>query len=82
MTPADAMRFLDHEAVLCRDRDAHEALCLLLPALLRVLELSPMDDYEALAFRIEFHNALLRTGTVSESPDQNVAAGLDTPAQR
>ena len=69
MTPADAMRFLDHEAVLCRNHDAHEALCLLLPALLRALELSPMDDYEALAFRIEFHNALHRTGTVSENLD-------------
>ena len=66
MTPADAMRFLDHEAVLCRDRDAHEALCLLLPALLKVMELPPMDDYDALAFRIELHNALLRTRTVSE----------------
>jgi len=68
MTPAEAVRFLDHEAVLCRERDAHEALCLLLPAMLRVLELSPMDDYEALAFRIELHNALLRNQTVSEKP--------------
>jgi len=58
MIPADALRFLDHEAAMCRDRDAHEALCLLLPALLKILELSPMDDYEALAFRIEIHNAL------------------------
>ncbi len=57
------MRFLDHEAVLCRDRDTHEALCLLLPALLRVMELTPMDDYEALAFRIELHNALLGNQT-------------------
>ena len=57
--PMEALRFLDHEAALCRDRDAHEALCLLLPALLKVLELTPMDHYQALAFRIEFHNALV-----------------------
>jgi len=65
MTSADALRYLNHEARLCRDRDAHEALCLLLPALLKVMELSPMDDYEALAFRIELHKALTEIRTAS-----------------
>ena len=58
MTPADALRYLDHEARVCRDHDAHEALCLLLPALLKVMDLSSMDDYDALAFRIELHKVL------------------------
>ena len=81
MMPADALRFLEHEALLCRDRDAHEALCLLLPALLKVMELSPMDDFDALAFRIELHKALLRTGNHSESGDQNLP-GRETKAHR
>ena len=66
MTPAEALRFLDHEARMCRDHDTHEALCLLLPALRKVMELPPMDDYEALAFRMELHNALMRAQTVSQ----------------
>ena len=68
MTPADALRYLDHEARLCRDHDAHEALCLLLPALLKVMKLSPMDDYEALAFRLDLHNALNETPAVARKP--------------
>ena len=68
MTPADALRYLDHEARLCRDHDAHEALCLLLPALLKVMKLSPMDDYEALAFRLDLHSALNQSPTVSRNP--------------
>ena len=51
MTAEDALRFLDHQAALCRDRDSHEALCLLLPALLKALVLRPMEGHEALAFR-------------------------------
>lgn len=65
MAPADALRYLDHEARLCREHDAHEALCLLLPALMRLMNLSAMDDYEALAFRVELHDAL--NGTQSPS---------------
>ena len=60
MTPAEALRFLHHEALVCRDHDAHEALCLLLPALLKVVELPPMDDLEALAFRMELREALMQ----------------------
>lgn len=51
MTPEDAIRYLDHEAARCRGRDACEALCLLLPALMRILDLDRMEDVEALAFR-------------------------------
>jgi hypothetical protein len=58
MTPAEALRFLHHEALVCRDHDAHEALCLLLPALIKVMELGPMDDLEALAFRMELRDLL------------------------
>jgi hypothetical protein len=67
MTPADALRYLDHEARLCRDHDAHEALCLLMPALMRLLELPAMDDYEALAFRVELHDALDEASTPSQA---------------
>ena len=67
MTPADALRYLDHEARLCREHDAHEALCLLLPALMRMLQLRAMDDYEALAFRVELHDALHTAPTPSEA---------------
>jgi hypothetical protein len=49
MTKEDAIRYLDHQAAQCRGRDACEALCLLLPALMRILELEPMDDLEARA---------------------------------
>lgn len=54
MTHANAIRFLAHQARLCRDRDSSEALCLLLPAIMRILELDPMEDVEAAAFRYEF----------------------------
>jgi hypothetical protein len=56
MTAQDALRFLNHEAAFCRDRDAHEALCLLLPALLRACDLRPMNGYEAQAFRAQLHD--------------------------
>jgi hypothetical protein len=58
MTPDDAIRYLDHEAAQCRGRDAGEALCLLLPAMLKVLGLERMDDFEAAAFRHGFKRDL------------------------
>ena len=58
MTPADALRFLDHEAQSCRDLDSHEALCLLLPSILRALDLEPMTKFEALEIRLELRNCL------------------------
>ncbi len=58
MNAEDAIRFLDTQAKLCRDRDDHEALCLLFPALMRVLELQPMNGYEEEDFRREFKAAL------------------------
>lgn len=54
MTHANAIRWLAHQAKTCRDRDSSEAFCLLLPALLRILELEPMEEVEAAAFRYEF----------------------------
>lgn len=59
MNPADALRFLEHEASFCRSRDAHEALCLLVPALLRALELEPMNGYEAEQFRRELKEEII-----------------------
>jgi hypothetical protein len=58
MNAEEALRFAAYEAEECRDRDAHEALCLLLPPLLRVLELEPMNGREALAFRNELKQRL------------------------
>lgn len=58
MNAPDALRYLAHEAAICHDRDEHEALCLLLPALIRILELQPMDSYEAMEFRIRFKRTL------------------------
>ena len=78
MMPADALRFLEHEALLCRDRDAHEALCLLLPALLKMMELTPMNDHEALAFRIELHKALSQAQAVSKEPCKNFQPPMNT----
>lgn len=58
MTFEDSIRFLDHEAAQCRGRDACEALCLLLPALMRVLDLERMEDVEAAAFKFKLKRAL------------------------
>lgn len=59
MNATDALRFLAHEAEFCRSHDECEALCLLHPALVRVLELPPMNGREAIEFRREF-KALLQ----------------------
>ena len=58
MTTENAIRFLHHEAALCRGLDASEAFCLLLPALIRIFELEPMEDPEAEAFRYQFKQRL------------------------
>ena len=58
MTAERAIRFLAHEARACRDRDTHEAFCLLLPALVRVMDLPAMDDYEAAAVRFQLKQEL------------------------
>ena len=71
MTTEDAIRFLDHQARLCRGRDACEALCLLLPAMMRIMDLDRMEDVEALAFRLRFR------GELSALPDRLAAV----PAQ-
>ena len=60
MTAEQALRFAAYEAAECRNRDACEALCLLLPPLLSALSLEPMNGYEADSFRIEVRCALER----------------------
>jgi hypothetical protein len=54
----DAIRYLAHQAKLCRDRDSHEAFTLLLPGLIKVMHLDTMDDVEAAAFRHGFKRDL------------------------
>jgi len=60
MTAQAALQFLAHEAKRCRDRDACEAFCLLLPAMSRVLGLPALDDVAALVFERDFHDELRR----------------------
>ena len=60
MSIEDALRFLDYQAQVCRDRDTHEALCLLLPSMLSVFALEPMTEREATAFRKEFREQLTK----------------------
>jgi hypothetical protein len=75
MTTDNAIRFLHFEAAKCRDRDSCEALCLLMPALLRVMELQPMENVEAAAFRHQFRQEL------DELPFQDATdRALSTPA--
>lgn len=67
MTVENALRFLAHEAARCHAlsvqrspdaADAHEMLCLLPPSLLKLCDLDPMDQFEALAFYKDVHTAL------------------------
>jgi len=70
MTSANAVRYLAREAARCHALalagdpaapDAHAMLCLVFPALLKVLELRPMeDDFEIKAFQFDFHESLKR----------------------
>ena len=70
MTTTNAIRFLHSEAAKCRDRDACEALCLLLPALLKVFDLDPMEEVEAAAFRFQFREELHRVSTFQDATDR------------
>ena len=63
MSTTDALRFLHYQSLECRTRDAHEALCLLIPGLMHTLELEPMKGYEAEAFRKELRNRLEKIST-------------------
>jgi hypothetical protein len=58
MTAQDALRFVAHESEQCRNRDQSEALCLLLPAIMRVLRLPEMEEFEARAFRERLRRAI------------------------
>lgn len=58
MTTEDAIRYLDHEAAQCRGRDACEAFCLLLPALMKIMGLERMEDVEARAVEYGFKRDL------------------------
>ncbi len=69
MNADDAIRFLAHEGQQCRDRDAHEALCLLLPAFMKTLDLPPMDDVEAQAFGYRLHRELKQRQAVMTGAD-------------
>ena len=58
MTAEQAIRYLAHEAKRCRDRDACESFCLLLPSILNGLHLEPMHYTEALEFTIALRQSL------------------------
>ena len=67
MGAGNALRFLAHEAARCHRLsmargadapDAHEMLCLLFPAVLKLQGLEAMDDFEALAFQKDLFTAL------------------------
>ena len=58
MIAEDAIRFLAHQARRCRDRDTAEAICLLLPAMMQLLYLEPMDDVDAAYFGHEIKREL------------------------
>jgi hypothetical protein len=68
MTAEQALRFAAYEASWCRDRDASEALCLLLPPMLRALDLPPMDSFEAERFRRELKAVLAAIDEWRRSP--------------
>jgi hypothetical protein len=71
MTAEQALRFAAYEAAWCRDRDAHEALCLLFPPLLHALELPPMDSFEAERFRRELKAVLAAIDEWRRQPAPN-----------
>lgn len=68
MTAEDAIRYLDFRARECRDKEAHEALCLLLPALLKVFNLPEMDSVEAEAVRFDLRRSLCDHDGLSRKP--------------
>lgn len=65
MIAEEALRYLAHEARRCRSRDQAEALCLLLPAMMRLLCLEPMDCFEALDFHVNMKHEL----SIQEHPE-------------
>lgn len=69
MTPEQALQFIAHEAKDCRDREAHEALCLLLPSVLKCLDLQPMNHIDAGVFRIDLHHAIRERQRVMTGQD-------------
>jgi len=69
MTAETALRYLAHEAKRCHDRDAHESLCLLLPAMLNALELEPMHYADALDFTIKLRQAVRERAAVMTGAD-------------
>jgi hypothetical protein len=69
MTPDQAVRWIAYEAADCRGRDASEALCLLLPALLRALKLTPMAGVEAEVFRRQLRE-YLKNSEPCRPPDE------------
>lgn len=64
-----ALRFLAHEASRCHDRDAHEALCLTLPALVNSLGLEPMHYADALEFIVTLRRAVRERAQVMTGAD-------------
>jgi len=74
VTAEQALRFVAYEAAWCRDRDAGEALCLLLPPVLRALDMSPMDSFEAERFRRELKAVLAAIDEWHRRPSSSESA--------
>lgn len=64
MTAIDCLRYLAHEGRRCREHDVAEAICLLLPAMCRVLAIKPMDDFQSLEFHVSFREELARVNSI------------------
>lgn len=67
MIAEEAIRYLEHQARRCRERDAAEALCLLLPSIRARLGLPAMDDIEAWNFFMDMREELREQPTTQEA---------------
>lgn len=56
--PEECLRFIASQAAFCRQKETHEALCILVPALMKMTGLIPMNGYEETEFRKTFKAAL------------------------
>lgn len=70
MIPEEALRYLAHEAARCRDRDTAESICLLLPAMLRLMCAKPMDPFEALSFQLQLRQELREQWLPGQTAEQ------------
>ena len=78
MTPEDAIRWLAYEAHWMRTHDQCEEFCLWLPAIVHVLDTTPMTEQEASAFRADFRRALQNSHKPT-TPNENRTKAVFQP---